>query len=403
MIEVKQKVFPLAGVVQHYAWGGFDYLPALLGIDNEGRQPFAELWMGAHNRGPALVRPNGQAFPLDELLRQHPEWLGPSVQRHFGGGLPYLFKILDVRQMLSIQSHPTKAQAEAGFRRENEQDIPLNAPHRNFKDDNHKPEVMVALTEFWLLHGFRSEAALERILEETPEFGPLRPLFAEHSIFRLYKGVMEMPQEEVDRMLQPMAQRLRPLARAGKLDKGQPEYWAMQAFDNHMLDGGHYDRGVFSIYFFNLVKVMPGEGIYQGAGIPHAYLEGVNVELMANSDNVFRGGLTEKHVDVPELLAHLSFGPVEPQILKGEPVSEAEWVYPTPAADFQLNRIRLSPGQRYQPETPRGPEIVIVIEGKVFLPDGSGYARGEAFFVPAGHDYSLHSEGQSELFKALAP
>ena len=404
MIKVNQKVLPLKGAVQHYAWGGFDYLPELLGIPNEQHQPFAELWMGAHHRGPALVQQNGKALPLHELLDEHAGWLGQTVQEKFDGRLPFLFKVLDVRQMLSIQSHPTKAQAEAGFRRENEQGIPLDAPHRNFKDDNHKPEVMVALTEFWLLHGFRSEEAIARCLAEVPEFAGLQPHFAGRSIFELYKAVMEMPQEEVDRLLAPMARRLRPLAEAGELPKSQPGYWAMQAFDHHKLEGGHCDRGVFSIFFFNLVKVMPGEGIYQGAGIPHAYLDGVNVELMANSDNVFRGGLTVKHVDVPELLAHLVFDPVEPRILRGEPVSEAEWAYRTPAPDFQLNRIQLSKGQLYHPPAPDGPEIVLVIEGKVsFAGNGQTYSKGKAFFVPAGSDYSLLGEEESLLFKAMVP
>lgn len=403
MIQVKQQLFPLQGAIQHYAWGGFEYLPGLLGIENKERQPFAELWMGAHQRGPAMVQPNGRAQPLDELLRLHPEWLGGAVRQRFGDRLPYLFKILDVRQMLSIQSHPNKAQAEAGFRLENEQGIPLGAPHRNFKDDNHKPEIMVALTEFWLLHGFKNEEALERLLQEVPEFSSLQPLFAGRSIFGLYKKVMEMPQEEAGRLLGAMEERLRPLAEAGKLEKSQPEYWAMQAFEDHKLEGGHYDRGVFSIFFFNLVKVNPGEGIYQGAGIPHAYLEGVNVELMANSDNVFRGGLTVKHVDVPQLLSHLVFDPVEPEILKGKPVSDVEWAYPTPAPDFQLNRILLPAGQAYRAGTLQGPEIVIVTQGKVSSPDGHSYSRGEAFFVPAGQDYALRSEEPSELFKALVP
>ena len=405
MIKVKQQqIFPLQGVIQHYAWGGFTYLPELLGRENQEQQPFAELWMGAHDRGPAIIQKNGQFQPLPKMLEEHPDWLGEAVQQNFDGKLPYLFKVLDVRQMLSIQSHPTKAQAEAGFRRENEQGIPLDAPHRNFKDDNHKPEVMAALTEFWLLHGFKNEAALERCLREVPEFSSLQPHFEERSIFQLYKAVMEMSQLEVDRLLRPMEQRLRPLAQAGELDKSQPEYWAMQAFDHHMLEAGHYDRGVFSIYFFNLVKVMPGEGIYQGAGIPHAYLEGVNVELMANSDNVFRGGLTVKHVDVPELLNHLVFDPVEPRVLKGDPLSEAEWAYRTPAPDFQLNRIQLSEGQQYQPPTTEGPEIILVIEGKVSLEgNGRSYTKGESFFVPAGRNYALQSQEPSLLFKALVP
>ena len=238
------------------------------------------------------------------------------------------------------------------------------------------------------------------VLCKTQHFARLvQPQFERGEVEKVYLArVQGHPQQDEFTCDAPVS------AEAGKLGKPQPEYWAMQAFEHHKLEGGHCDRGVFSIFFFNLVKVLPGEGIYQGAGIPHAYLDGVNVELMANSDNVFRGGLTVKHVDVPELLAHLVFDPVEPRILRGEPVSEAEWAYRTPAPDFQLNRIQLSKGQLYHPPAPDGPEIVLVIEGKVsFAGNGQTYSKGKAFFVPAGSDYSLLGEEESLLFKAMVP
>jgi mannose-6-phosphate isomerase len=394
------RVFPLEGAIQHYDWGGDHFLPDLLGISNEARQPFAELWLGTHHRAPSMVRRNTHLVPLGDLLENYPSWLGEQVEKDFGGRLPYLLKVLDVRQMLSIQAHPNKAQAEAGFRRENERGVPLEAPQRNFKDDNHKPEVMVALTDFWLLHGFRSVEQLVRVLKAVPELRPLQQWFENRSIYELYRRIMELPQAEVDRLLAPLASRL---AEDETLVKDQPEYWAHRAFEQYQRVDGSYDRGIFSIFFLNLVKVSPGQGIYQGAGLPHAYLEGVNVELMANSDNVFRGGLTAKHIDVPVLLEHLDFRPVDPVILHGERVSSAEWAYRTPARDFQLNKIVLSAGEFYQAQIPQGPEVLILIEGAASVVGGADFQRGQAFFVPAGEAYALRGEAGSLIFKALVP
>ncbi len=148
----------LKGKVQHYAWGGTEYIPQLLGEENPGHQPYAEYWMGAHTSSPSVVLfDETHHTTLDRLIKEDPHaWLGDKVTTRFGA-LPYLFKVLDVRDMLSIQVHPTKAEAEKGFARENEAGIPLSASNRNYKDDNHKPEVMVALSEFWLLHGFKEK------------------------------------------------------------------------------------------------------------------------------------------------------------------------------------------------------------------------------------------------------
>ena len=152
----KPGVVRLQGVVQHYDWGGHRFIPDLLGVENATRRPFAELWMGAHAKAPSLVETAEGDEPLDAWIAKDPKTvLGPAANTRFGGRLPYLFKILDVHKMLSIQAHPTLVQARTGFERENEQGIRLDAGHRNYKDDNHKPEVGIALTEFWMLHGFR--------------------------------------------------------------------------------------------------------------------------------------------------------------------------------------------------------------------------------------------------------
>ena len=399
-MESNQYLYALEGVVQHYAWGGYDYIPGLIKKGNPDHTPFAELWMGVHNRGAAtLVGENGRQ-PLKEWLTDRPEALGSS-RKQFGDVLPFLFKVLDVREMLSIQSHPTKEQAIKGFAEENESGVPVTASNRNFKDDNHKPEVMVALTDFWLLHGFRIEAEIEKLLKGEVAFQQLLAAYETGGIFGLYKTVMEWPQQEVDNALQPLRERLR---NETVTDKSNPDFWAKRAFDQYSGDKDEgYDRGIFSIYLFNLVHIPPGKGIFQGAGIPHAYLEGVNVELMANSDNVFRGGLTVKHVDVPMLLSHLRFESVTPQILEGEPLNAFESAYKTPAEDFQLNRVELTGGGEYTPNPPATAEICLVLEGNVETSDGKKFEKGNAFFIPAGTHYSLNTEEGAMIFKALVP
>lgn len=397
-------IYPLTGKIQHYAWGGKTFLPQLLGVENKNNQPFAELWMGTHHRGEAVVEVDKTPTPLSNLIQKNPAAiLGDYVTERFEQQLPFLFKVLSVDKMLSIQSHPTKAQAERGFQAENTAGVPLTAFHRNFKDDNHKPEVMVALTDFWLLHGFKSAAEITAILHEKAAFAPLRSRFADANIFNLYKYIMELPQATVNEMLQPLAEELA----AKNYSRDQADYWAKLAFQDYTRANGDYDRGVFSIYLFNLVGLKKGEGIFQDAGIPHAYLEGVNMELMANSDNVFRGGLTPKHVDVPKLLSHLVFESVTPKVLTGKALSATEQIFATPAPDFELRKIDLSNTTLHQNAKEAAPAIIIVMEGKVQVKNGTQtFMRqsGEVFFVAANTDYAIERIGTNAiLYKATVP
>ncbi len=392
-------ILPLQGAIQHYDWGGYEFIANLIGAKNIENQPFAELWMGAHTLAPSIAKET--ATPLHQLIAQAPQaFLGEKVRTHFGTQLPFLFKVLDVRQMLSIQAHPSKKQAEQGFERENKAGIALNAPNRTYKDANHKPEVMVALTEFWLLHGFRSSAAIDKTLHAVSEFAALRPKFATQNIATLYQYIMEMPQNEVNTLLQPLQKRL---AQEAINDKNSPDFWALRAFQTYARPDGSCDRGIFSFYLFNLVRLQPGEGIYQGAGIPHAYLEGVNMELMSNSDNVFRGGLTSKHIDVPELLKSLIFEPIDPQILTGESLSESETVYFTPAPDFELSRIYVDAKTTHENEQVYAPEILIVLSGKVLVNESLTFQKGDIFYIKPGTNYTISAEEPSILYRATVP
>lgn len=388
----------MRGVIQHYDWGGFEYLPSFIGRENSERDPWAELWLGAHPKGSAQVRTGGSTRDLRALLDDAPDvLLGPTVSHDYDRQLPFLLKVLDVREMLSIQAHPTRAAAEAGYERENEANIPLNAPHRNYRDRNHKPELGVALTDFYLLHGFQSATAIGETFERIPAWAALREPFERGGIKGLYQYVMELPQTEVDHLLSDLHQRLTADAAADVLRRDQADFWAQRAFEQYTRDG-HYDRGVFSIYWFNLVHLRPGEGIFQAAGIPHAYLEGVNVELMANSDNVLRGGLTPKHIDVPELLNNLVFDAVEPQILQPEPIGTSWQVYRTPAPDFSLSVSRLPTDATTTVSS--GPAIFLLTEGEISIDGGVRYKMGDAFFLPHEVKCSLRACQPSTVFCA---
>jgi mannose-6-phosphate isomerase class I len=405
----------LKGAIQHYAWGGVEFIPSLLGMENPDCKPFAELWIGAHPNAPAMVETESGWVPLDRWLRDE-DTLDPA-RDPAGRPLPYLLKILDAREMLSIQAHPTKRHAEEGFARENAAGVPLGAATRNYKDDNHKPEVHVALTEFWMLHGFRPIPEIAQVLASTPEFAPVWSEFHERfanarpaqdeqrSLLReLYGWLMRLPQDEVDAILDPLIARIQSQPDPSK---DSPDTWAIRAAECFPLPGGHRDRGIFSIYLLNLVHLHPGEGTYQPAGVLHAYLQGTNVELMANSDNVLRGGLTQKHVDVEELIRTLTFDCGTPTILHRVPASETERVYPTPASEFELSEIELLPDRRHSGVAYKGPTSLIVLGGSGSMTSGAdslSVKRGDIVLAPSGTSY-LIAAGKDGLvvFKAAEP
>lgn len=398
------KIGLLKGKIQNYAWGGNKYIPELLGL-KESKEPCAEYWLGAHVNAPSILKTSEGDLPLNMYLdKDSAGVLGKEINEKFGI-LPFLFKVLDVNDMLSIQVHPTKIEAEKGFKYENEKGIPLNAPNRNYKDDNHKPEIMVALSEFWLLHGFLPKNKLTEVLKSTPEFTHLLPIFEEEGYFGLYKQVMEQTVEESNKILQPLVDRLLPLYKAGKLDKSNPGYWAAKAVATSN-DKTVLDKGIYSIYFFNIVKANKGEAVFQDAGIPHAYLEGQNMELMANSDNVLRGGLTPKHVDVPELLKHVVFEETNPNIMLGELQEDGiERIYKSPAPDFELSQIAISSKENYNSST-KTAQILIVIEGEIKVVEGDTslvLRKGQAAFLAAESNYSITTPNSAIVYKATAP
>lgn len=400
-MKPKEKIYRLEGKLMQYAWGGYDFLPALLGKENTLRKPFAEYWLGAHPLASAdLITPEGKVS-LFKLIKENPETLLTEAVFKKFGELPYLLKVQDVREILSIQVHPSKAEAEKGFERENAEGVPLNAPFRNYKDRNHKPEMLVALSEFWLLHGFKSLAKIEKELETVPEFRLFLPFYRKEGLKALYQFIMEREQAESNTILTNLIKREIRRKKEGELDKTMPGWWVANLYE-HKKEIGNVDKALFSIYFFNIVRVQPGEGVFQGAGIPHAYLEGQTMELMANSDNVLRAGLTPKHVDIPELMKHTLFESIEPVIMKGQTLRTGEKVYPCPVPDFGIARIDLTANNDYV-ATSSSLELVIVTEGGALINNNLVLKKGEAAAILPGAAYEIHSSGNCTLFKAFVP
>jgi mannose-6-phosphate isomerase len=400
-MEMNEGIYKLKGKVLYYDWGGYEFLPHLLNTANTDHKPFAEYWMGAHPLAPSQIHTTNGDISLYTIIKEKPESvLSEKVFNRFGE-LPYLFKVQDVRNILSIQVHPSKEEAEKGFAREEAEGIPINAPYRNYKDRNHKPEVLVALSEFWLLHGFTSLAVIEKILEEVPEFNLLLPYFRREGLKALYQFVMEMKQEDINALLTNLIKREIRRKHDNELTKEMPGWWVAKIFDGKT-EMGDIDRAVFSIYFFNIVKVNPGEAVFQSAGIPHAYLEGQCMELMANSDNVLRAGLTPKHIDVPELMKHTVFESVVPNVMKGDLVLPGEKVYPCPVDDFGIAKIDLSSSVSYA-NTASSLEIWIALEGGALINNSLVLKKGEAVAVFAGASYTIQASGNCTLYKAFVP
>lgn len=396
-----ERIYKLKGRTRQYAWGGLTFLPQFLGLNNTEHQPFAEYWMGAHPSAPADLLMRDGDRSLYTVCKENPESvLSEKVYNRFGE-LPYLFKVLDVSKMLSIQVHPSKEEAEKGFDREEAEGIPINAPYRNYKDRNHKPEIMVALSEFWLLHGFTSIAAIEKTLEEVPEFNVLLPYFRKEGLKELYRFVMEMQQPEVNALLANLIKREIRKKKEGLLTREQPGWWVAKLYEGRT-EIGDIDRAVFSLYLFNIVKVNPGEAVFQGAGVPHAYMEGQCIELMANSDNVLRAGLTDKHIDVPELMKLTIFETVQPQVMPGNQVLPGERVYPCPVPDFGIARIDLTATLAYSSKA-SSLEIWVVTEGGAVVNNSLALKRGEVFVVFANEPYTIEASGHCTLFKAFVP
>lgn len=375
-------ILRLDNVVRSYAWGSLTALPELLGIEASGT-PAAELWMGAHPDDPSRWRDHPDLPRLDELISADPQdYLGPASIQQFGPRLPFLLKVLAADKALSMQVHPNLAQAQAGFAAENERGIPPDAAERNYADTNHKPELACALTEFDAWCGFRPVDQTLRLLDalDVPELAPYRALLAASDGLRATFTTLLTLQCDVRReLVRAVIAGCRRLAASGR-------EWSAEAGASVLAEQDFPDDvGAVLALLLNYVRLAPGEAIFLGAGNVHAYLRGVCVEILANSDNVLRCGLTPKHIDVPELLRVADFTPLEQPRWQPRRLSEHATVFQVPVPDFQLARIELADSDSVGLPIV-GPAIVCTLEGELTVSAGTeevAVPRGQAVFVTA--------------------
>lgn len=401
-------IFKLVGKHQHYDWGGDIFIPNWLKLDTHEEKPYAEYWLGAHRSAPSMIEFEGAWLPLDRVLDKAPQILGEKSREQFGDELPFLLKILDVKLPLSIQLHPTKKEAEYGFERENSEGIPLNAPNRTYKDRNHKPEMMIALSDFWLLHGFKSEEAIKESLTKHPSLQELAEAIETQSLSTVYARIMQADQTQLAEWLLPIIENKQSAYQQNKLKLDDPDYWLLYTIEAMKISLDKLDAGLLCFYLFNIVNLKKGEGIYQGAGLPHAYLRGQNIELMAASDNVIRGGLTPKYVDIPALLHTIDYRAITPQIISPYKADDEQpiYTYPTPeATDFALQHLAFKPFDE-ELFLADSASILLVMAGSLYIDlgeDSIHLQQGEAIFISANSKVDFIGETDGYAVIATLP
>ena len=413
--EPKHAIYKLRNTVKNYAWGSAEWIPALLGQKNISRIPWAELWMGVHPLGASrVIIPDAlhdesgndeqeQFILLSELIEQDKEtFLGKETARDT---LPFLLKLLAAAKPLSIQVHPNKDQAREGFERENQKGIPLDAPERSYKDKCQKSEILCALGPFMALCGFREAVETGFIIELIAQVSEGRlksdlenlilALAHEKAPIKTFLSVLFGMESEAFKTLGLFLKE-----NQESLAAEFPEYsdvWKLCVYLAGLFPG---DCGILAPAYLNIVELDSGEAIYLPAGVMHTYIRGLAVELMTNSDNVLRGGLSSKFVDKDELLEIIDFSEYKPGILKAPSPSPAIFSYPPlPIEEFVLSVIHCSESLSY---STKSPVILIITEGSAAVTDSEkltlNIKTGESFFIPP--DRSLEFSGNFTAYSA---
>ncbi|MCP3963288.1 MAG: mannose-6-phosphate isomerase, class I [bacterium] len=391
-------IHPLRNQIQAYSWGSRSALAELLGRPVPAEEPQAELWMGAHPRAPSSIRVEGIWRSLADVVAERPEeLLGRRVVERHGRELPFLFKVLAAERALSIQAHPDREQAAMGCRREDALRVPRDAARRNYRDDRHKPEVLYALTPFRMLRGFQPAAEILARLRDldlcsiAPE---LCEALAAADLKGFFTAYMSLEEERWRHLLSVA------LSRAEARAAGDAGCACVLELERQFAA----DRGVLAPLFLHFVELRAGQAIFTGPGVLHSYVSGLGIELMANSDNVVRGGLTSKHVDVGELVEILRFEPRPPRLLSSGARGGACRIE-SMAEEFALDRLEVTVGTAVEAEGERGVEILLCTAGAGTATAQDSeltFARGDSFLV-AGRVASYRVAGTATLFRARVP
>ena len=395
-------MFRITEATQPYAWGSASALQDLFGRVGT---PLAEAWLGAHCSAPSLLADEAGRSLADVVATSPQVALGPDVVARFGPQLPYLLKVIAAERPLSLQVHPHIARAREGYDEEDARGIPVDAPHRNYKDRNHKPELLFALTQFEALSGFRAPRRAAELFAgmDAPLAKHLHGLLVERPTS---EGIRAAFTHLLDPASRPVPEEVAELAHAAaaRLAAGSPSPRADRTVAL-LQDEYPGDPGVVTSLLLNPVTLQPGEAMFVPAGGVHAYLHGVAVEIMASSDNVLRAGLTPKHVDVPELLRNVDYVAAPPIRIAPEVFHGATKVFYAPVDDFELSITEPADDDDH-PLPGRGPRILLCLDGEVHVATSGDGAltlrRGQAAFVPAA-DGRLTVRGAGRLVQADVP
>jgi mannose-6-phosphate isomerase len=387
------RMWQLQTSVRHYPWGSRTVIPDLLGEPSPADRPYAELWMGAHPDEPSVL---SDGTPLDKAIQRSPEQLlGAAVRERFGDRLPFLLKVLAADQPLSLQAHPTNEQAEAGFAAEEAAGVPRDSTTRTFKDPFHKPELLLALTPFEALCGFRPvEESLYCLAKlQVPELKPTIAALARGGLRAAIPQLLALSPEHRATLVSAVAE-----AASRFVAAHDPEFINTYRWAASLAETYPGDPGVVISLMCNHLKLAPGEAVFLPAGNLHAYLCGAGVEVMASSDNVLRGGLTGKHVDLAALIEVLDFADGRVPVL--HPVLGPGGLrYPVPVEEFDLTRVQLDAQTGVL--TSRGPQVLLCTEGEAALTSSENtlaLGKGAAAFVPAGAQ--ITASGPAVLYRA---
>jgi len=400
--NIMNRIGLLKNIVKEYSWGSYTAIPKLLGKRLPYDKPQAELWMGAHFSGSSMVRTDGGWESLFGLIKKYPdEILGKDCAKKYGGELPFLFKVIAASEPLSIQAHPNRTLAMDGFKRENRLGIPLDSFRRNYKDQNHKPECVCALTGFEALCGFRNVSETVLLLKKAcpvtlkKQIYQLKNNMDSSGLKSFFTSVMTINSDRKKSVVSEAFQN------AGIFADENP------AFKWVSVIAGKYPSDISALapLFLNYVYLEPGQAMFLQTGQLHSYLEGVALELMTGSDNVIRGGLTPKQVDVQELLKIVKFKKIKSGIILPEK-NRNESIYRTPAGEFVLSAINVANGETYTSSENRSVEIILCIEGRAVIAgsedDIFNMAKGKSVIIPASvKKYSI--SGKATLYKATVP
>lgn len=383
----------LRGVIRTYAWGSRTAIAEFTGRAMPTAHPEAELWFGAHPGDPAWLQTDaGEVSLLEGLTADPVGQLGAAAQARFGDELPFLVKVLAADEPLSLQAHPSSVQAVEGYRHEEHLGVPITAPVRNYRDTSHKPELLVALQPFEALAGFREAARTVELLQalEVSKLDPFIDLLQDQSdadgLRALFTTWITAPQPDIDVLVSAVID-----GSIGYISSGATKF--ANEVKTFLELGERYpgDAGVLAALLLNRISLASGEAIFLPAGNLHTYLRGTALEVMANSDNVLRGGLTPKHVDVPELLRVLDFAPTTEEVLRPATYPAGiERVYDTPADEFVVSMLWLDAdclGREIDvPHRNDGPQILLCTGGAVTVHGRFGLSalrRGMAVWVAA--------------------